>query len=1042
MRMLNQLIRFVRVCRWLFVKTRRWWLVLGSCAAARWLWTHWRNVASEVLWKLCIRNNLRSEHFRREFNDTPMVRNKPDKHHTHGEAASDRSSAVQFLEHISARLGMRYYSFQKSAADVRRGNAGSREYFWVKDVAVQPESVSTTAQDLVGLVDVDYYMDMPAYLAEAKGPVALYTFIPDNVAGHASNYAHTFNARNELVQCVAGGAEYVHPLWDYGVDHVIALRYAWWNPIFPMGAQAFLVDRRNIAENRYVVMLSPLGRWGVIGAAVTRVLSGNILRRLVVAHGDFLRLNVQRKEGLTVSTGRVGSYLAASVPVAHDETIAIMARLSKVDISIPQVQSLVEDRTVAAVLVDYHRTNAGVKPRTVYPVSEGLRSYQIVNSDYSSDVKPSLVPFMSPIVHGAFSPLNCKANDRAAVVERIQKVASSIEATPFVLRVMKEFVEFVVPELHRVHPGDVDAVYEHQDRPTQRMILDQASLWWKPERLVKMFVKKETYGNVKAPRPISTINGRDKLDYSRFIYAVADHLKTFEWYAFGKSPRRVAERVARVARFAAHVIATDFSKYDGHVSQVLRELEQMVMLRLFHPAYHAEILDLCRSQYGMPGVTAHGVRYFVEYARCSGSPETSAFNTLGNAFVNFLAFRLTRVEGRFLSAEEAWARLGLYGGDDGLTADVDSKQIVRAAAMIGQEIVAESVRRGQFGVKFLARYYSPEVWTGALDSVADISRQLSKLHVTVHLAANITPAMKLVEKARSYVTSDMSTPILGEFCVKVMQFAHRDPELLGRVAEANQALAQLRYWHAVESAEDQYPNERTDWARVLVERDLPTFDWTKFWEGLEEAKTMDDLLSFPLCAEPIAAESKLPVDVDGMLVAVPSMRVAMKPPPLDKRRDRSANWRGKPRGAGRARGRSSRAGHNTTTWRQYWMAWHPVEFRFMCILCFIDAKRKIREWEKFERAMLRDELRVAGANNASACPLRKRKNGSITSRGPRKRLRMPWAPGACSTQQLTGPCPPSASSPVCLLAPRRGLEPPWETWLPGNWSMHQLRSAL
>ena len=170
------------------------------------------------------------------------------------------------------------------------------------------------------------------------------------------------------------------------------------------------------------------------------------------------------------------------------------------------------------------------------------------------------------------------------------------------------------------------------------------------------------------PRAISQIEGPVKLAYSQFIYALSDALKGFEWYAFGKTPRKIAERIAQLCfRAESHADNTDYSRQDGRVNEVVRLFERMLMLALFHPSFHVEMLKLMRSQTGLRARTTFGVKYDTGYARASGSPETSAFNTILNAFIAYLAFRMTRVDGRYLKPEEAWARLGIYGGDDSLT---------------------------------------------------------------------------------------------------------------------------------------------------------------------------------------------------------------------------------------------------------------------------------------------------------------------------------------------------------------------------------------
>jgi len=59
----------------------------------------------------------------------------------------------------------------------------------------------------------------------------------------------------------------------------------------------------------------------------------------------------------------------------------------------------------------------------------------------------------------------------------------------------------------------------------------------------------------------------------------------------------------------------------------------MALLRAFHPDYHTEILDLHQSQFNLKAYGKYGSWYHTEFSRASGSPETSIFNTMFNAFI-------------------------------------------------------------------------------------------------------------------------------------------------------------------------------------------------------------------------------------------------------------------------------------------------------------------------------------------------------------------------------------------------------------------------
>jgi hypothetical protein len=201
----------------------------------------------------------------------------------------------------------------------------------------------------------------------------------------------------------------------------------------------------------------------------------------------------------------------------------------------------------------------------------------------------------------------------------------------------------------------------------------------------------------------------------------------------------------------------------------------------------------------------------------------------------------------FLTPGEAYARLGIYAGDDGLTADIDPEFYKDTASNLGLKLTVDVVKRGEPGVSFLARYYSPKVWYGEPDSCCDIQRQLAKFHVTVKLPSDVTPTDKLLEKSRSYYLSDANTPVLGPFVSKVVQ-------LHGKLPEVTVKTSLLRSWmvdtlgHG--EADEQYPNAYGEWMVDLLNKQLPMFDHEVFNRWLGTVNTIEKCLLPPTCNPP------------------------------------------------------------------------------------------------------------------------------------------------------------------------------------------------
>jgi hypothetical protein len=576
-------------------------------------------------------------------------------------------------------------------------------------------------------------------------------------------------------------------------------------------------------------------------------------------------MHVQTTDGIYVSTAGLGSLGCVTVPAEVDEAIAIAARNSSITLNSGSVCTYSKDidRNEAAILADYHRQCAPHVPTTVFPLNEAVIRYQFDAASYDPEAKPSLQAFMPPFINGAFAPDQTLGNDKAAVTGRITaKLNFEMTVSPEMWKYISEFTSlFLGDAAGTLVPVDMEDVYAKQARPTQRRILDEANDFgphYPP--IVRTFLKKEAYAAPKDPRIISTINGRDKASYSRYTYALAEKIKGQLWYAFGASPAEVAAKVVKVCSEAREKIyKTDFHRLDGSISYLLRELERVILMAAFQPEYLTELAELQRTQYGCRCYTIFGEVYDSVFARLSGSPETSLFNSIDNAFCAYVALRRTKLGGMFLTPSEAYARLGLYGGDDGLTADVPEAIYVRAAQDLGLTLEIEQVRRGQFGVEFLARVYGPGVWYGSPNSVSDIPRALSKFHTTVSLAAPWTPELKLYFKTLSLAVNDANTPILGEICSTVFRLS---PDNLPLPKDWSVLVG---WWSRDDGrirSEGAYPNEPEEWMEAYVQSILPTFDRARFRSFLVACQTLSD---FVHCA-PLCCEYDIPASVPDVVI--------------------------------------------------------------------------------------------------------------------------------------------------------------------------------
>lgn len=818
---------------------------------------------------------------RRNFHELSIPWVPPVRNHTHPTCAADRTAAISMIQSFSTTVGREVYSVSMSKKDQREGKSGSRDYYWARDLDVAVRNDPLDHQrHLLMLVDVDYYVDIHDLLLNFSGPVILYTLVPESASFCEKEYSFNFNQESEVVMDIHGGAKYTHSLWDWNSDTITVTRP--FNPFRPMvnTHATYNVERKRVSKNHYVILLVPIATFrGLPGFLANTWLSNRPLSRLNViqklGNDVFVRFRVQTGDGVMTTTGSPGSYSSATISSVVDDEIATISRISKYPLTIPSILDMVDkDRGKAAKLVEYHRhATKQLEPVIVAPI-DAVRRYQY-NSYYDDTAKPSLHAYMSPLIHGAWAPDMTVENERRAIASRITDIRSDAQLSVAIAADIEEFIKFFVPVPYVLHPFEVDEVYERQTRPEQRRLIETGVIN-PPNRVVNSFMKKEAYQGPNDPRFISTINPADKVTYSQFVYPVGDYVKMSHWYAFGKTPREVAERVAEIARSAGVLLNTDFSRMDGRVSEVARHFEKQLMMRLYPADYHAKLNDQMRSQQNLVGFGTFGTTYETGTSRLSGSPETSVFNSCLTAVIHYSTYKrcVNPRTGQLYTPDEAYAQLGVYGGDDGLSADLVPEVATKVAKWYGQVLTLDVIKRGDAGVKFLARVYSPLVWSGATSSCCDLPRTLSKFHTCVGICQD--PRQKLIDKCLALWYSDRNSPIAGRLARAVLRLAKLDPT----TKEVEMIMSpETPYMNRV-PASDQYPNEREDeWMTKYVETCLPSFNRDLFDQTLRRAKSVEDLLECPLMAP---APYKLPKEQ----VVTPVEVIRPEQPKATSRRDK------------------------------------------------------------------------------------------------------------------------------------------------------------
>jgi len=696
-------------------------------------------------------------------------------------------------------------------------------------------------------------------LARRPAITLLYTMVPTEAACDSGEHAFTFNKDNSVSLMVSGGGRYEHGLWDYGKDAFVASCAS--------GDVHYSIERVNVPNMRnwQLILLAPIAvvpwyaRWCQMFMKMER------LTRLQVVSGEFARLRVKTADGLFVSTARLGEYACATVPASVDSSLFSQRKYMLGKFGMATVQRHCETSKVtmspaaASVLADYYNSGAEREADTVFAVSYGLGNYQASGPRFDDMAAPSMYAFASPLIlGGAYAPTKCFNNDKAAVDGRVELVrgAEPTENTEFAERCQREFLEFVMPVAGTCVVEDDDEVWLRQARPSQRNILSNALCWFRAviEDKIKIFVKVEAMSGPVDARIISPVDPVRKLEYSKIIYAFVEYCKPYmPWYAFGKTPREIAERVAEICREADSVTISDGSRWDGHVNCFSRDFERKALARAFGPSRCVPVLEEHALHFDRLARTPFGVEFETRSSRSSGSPETSIGNSLTNGVIIYTGLRFDRY-----TPQQAWDRIGAVGGDDGLGRDVKRASLIRAAAIYGQVFEAETIERNQDGVTFLNRRFTREVWYGNPNSSCNVARAIVKLHVGVIRPRNEVQALSFMRaRAMGYALSDANTPILGRLC----------REILHRVSYAREdAEAERLVSYYVDLPEsEQFPNDVCD--DPPFQPEMVDFDEGRLWGFLEENPAARSLLSLPCCMKVEAKRPRVDTDVDGELVA-------------------------------------------------------------------------------------------------------------------------------------------------------------------------------
>ena len=667
-------------------------------------------------------------------------------------AACRRGAHLALIQYIQSKGMIPYEVSASRRSEKMTGGVGFHGWFSARDHAYKRRnhSVNPERHIIVG-VDVDYYMDIPKLMMHMT-PIMLYSFDPHTRSGNIDNEATWTTTGNTVHYDVAGGHCYAHELWDYGADDYVA------HTVGPV-RHIFAVEKMKpfVESPHAVVILQP-----VCVVPYWQAADVHELRRREMPSGVSVRGNTTRI---------VDGDLDVSMPSVFYEDL--MARIVGSDyVSVNEINGWIlnnpevlagMDRTKASRLASYlHREHIGnARPAPVRHYSRDIMIRGLLEGGVGrSPVDDTGVHPLAGAT--AYVPTRSRATEAAAVQTRLYNIANNKVPDPVIAGFVEEFVERM--STTKLKAATEEETINRASRPSTRFGMIKARMNAFLLGLtvrVKAFFKAESYASHKDPRLISPTDSFHQLAVSRITNRYKDAvLKNMPWYAPGLNPPNIANMVARFFRENPKANETDFSRFDGTISEWISRNVVVAIYRRSFPDDQDLVDHLEREIKETYATTAAG-RYFPNGSRLSGSPITTDGNTIINAAVQYIGNRLA---GR--DPDTAFAKIGIAYGDDG--AVDDECRIVDAANRLGLTIKVEPcyVPKRPYAT-FVGRVFPVQ---GKEGSFQEPLRALGKFGL-VSRVCNVDPMSLLAARAYCYYVSDRNTPILGPLMRKIIDLS-------------------------------------------------------------------------------------------------------------------------------------------------------------------------------------------------------------------------------------------------------------------------------
>lgn len=689
--------------------------------------------------------------------------------HSHPGNAALRADASHFISLICAKLGGRRFDVAVSPRELHGGAAGARSHRNAKDLLNSPVAMKLLPTDVVTFVDVECHMTSEELARYAGHHMVLYTLTPDGLQGTGPESMWRFDSEDTVVEEVDGGAVYRHKVWNWNKDMYVMSRkgktYVYDAVKYPVGE-----GRSVVALVLARVISAPLFMCAFVVPDINKY---RVERMQVTKQGPYLVGHFGSPREVRVCVLPLDSPGAKQVTVAP-EVFKALAEAAK----IPNHDKLVKKSELSPAGAERVLRNGGHKgdQYSAHVLSAYFTNHHqpLVYNNYQArgplqmeDGTPTTVLAAVPLVGPGYGPTQSSNNELRAVETRIQNVANDVEFSPVDAERAEAFVKKVVGRFAgKVCPIGFDELQKLQDKSAQkaRRVREEPFVAGAPDVPISTssFQKMETGATISDPRLINQVPTTHTNRLSMVMYAMKPVLSQHRWYMPGCSPEKTAQRLRGLHNSAGGLVGGDYSRMDGRMSvSYRRHVFEPVVLGALSPVYREEVRVLLEKEREVRTITKrHKHKAVMRGANISGSPVTTALNTLSAAFNEFAA-RMELGQG----VDEAFSSLGAYFGDDSLTDRKVFGRVMEMSGRLGMKMTEEAVPEGagEGCVVFLGRVY-PDIRT-SLASHPEPVRNLRKL-CTVQAppsASQEEVRRKLALKVRAVTVVDGNVPLISTY---------------------------------------------------------------------------------------------------------------------------------------------------------------------------------------------------------------------------------------------------------------------------------------